>query len=311
MHKTLFLAIAVLMILTLFGGCQLAVDDSGRSGDDMLCGVFITFEYLESDFNEENIDVPLNRNGNPNEIIFPETRIYAKRIDNGGSVNYVFDDLEGIRFFGVEVDDLEQNENYYKTVIDSEIVDGNVNVNVGDSSVNRSLSGTVYFDVHYPCTIYANPVYQTPEGDVYVTNGSGMSFGRMQVEGSQGTTTLSETKTITEDSKKTSSTLEVEIKVEGANSNNKVVLKQMGSDDQLIAEEVIVKDNIPESMQLLPDQEYLIMEEHCTDFEGNTVIKRTLLDIDKKETLEVRFTGDNGIVQTYPVTLQKDKAECR
>lgn len=127
----------------------------------------------------------------------------------------------------------------------------------------------------------------------------------MQNEGAKGSTNLSSTTTKTVDGEQSSHTVKVEVKMEGVYSNLKVVLKQMDSDDNLIAQEVILKDNIPKSIQVLPDTEYLITEEHCTDYQGKKTIKRSLLDIDK-EILDVRSTGENGIVQSYPITLTRD-----
>lgn len=307
MHKILLAALAVLMIITLFGGCQLAVEGEVSQGEDMLCGVFITLDNLEMEMPEESIELPQNWNGDPNDIVFPETRIYANRHeDEKGFVEYTFNDIEGNAFYMVKVYGLEEYETYNKTEIGSQIANGSthVNVSIGDTSDNRSLTGTIYFDVNYPCTIYTNPVYQTPEGEVYMIQGSCTSYGKLQTEGSSGSIKLSDTKTKTVDGEETSQTVEVELNIEGVNTNKQVVLKQMDSGDNTIAEEVIVTDNIPESIEVLSDTQYMIMEEHCTDFEGKTIIKRTLLDLEE-ETMYVRFTGESGIVETFFVSLKK------
>lgn len=307
MRKAIFAVLAVLMIIALFGGCQLAVEGEESQGEDMLCGIFITLDHLDMDMSEESIELPQNWNGDPNNIVFPETRIYAKRHElENGFVEYTFDNIEGNSFYMVKVYGLEEYETYNKTEIGSQIANGSthVNVSIGDTSDNRSLTGTIYFDVNYPCTIYTNPVYQTPEGEVYMIQGSCTSYGKLQFEGSSGSIKLSDTKTKTVDGEETSQTVEVELNIEGVNTNKQVVLKQMDSDDQTIAEEVIVKDIIPETIDVLPDTQYMIMEEHCIDFEGKTVIKRTLLDMEE-ETVYVRFTGNNGIVETFPVSLKE------
>lgn len=298
MRKILLAALAVLMIITLFSGCQLAVEGEGYEGEDMLCGMFITLDYVKTEIPEESIELPQNWNGDPSNIVFPKTRIYAKRDDNDKRFTDFRFDVEGIHFFTVQVEDT--NGSYTTNISDPQIQEGCINVVNSD----RYLTGTIYFDVNYPCRIYTNPVYQTPDGDVYMIPGSCMDYGNLLTEGSGGSTKLSATNTTTIDGEKTSRTVEVEIKIEGVNSNKKVVLKQMDSDDQTIAEEAIIKDNIPDSIAVLRDTQYMIMEEHCNNNEGEKIIKRTLLDMEE-ETLDVRFTGDRGIVETSYVSLKK------
>lgn len=304
MRKILLAALAVLMIVTLFGGCQLAVEVDEPKGEDMLCGMFITLERLETETSDESIEIPQNWNGDPNDIVFPETRIYAKRHeDKNGFVEYTFDGIEGNAFYIIKVQGSEEYESYHSTMI-GKIANGSTNVSVGDSSNSRSLKGTIYFDVNYSCMIYTNPVYQTPEGEVYMIPGSCTSYGKLQTEGTSGSHKLSASKTETVDGEEINHTVEVELNIEGLNTNKQVVLKQLNSQDQIIAEETIIKDEIPESIDVLPDTQYMIMEEHCIDFEGKTIIKRTLINMEE-ETFNVRFTGDNGIVEQSSVTLKK------
>lgn len=113
MHKALLVVLAVLIIITLFGGCQLAVESSETFGEDLLCGVFITLEYLETEQSQESIELSQNWNGNPNDMFFLETRIYANRYeDRNGIVDYRFDNIEGIRFFEIQVEDSQTLHRY-------------------------------------------------------------------------------------------------------------------------------------------------------------------------------------------------------
>jgi len=303
MRKTIIAALAALMILlTMLGGCQLAVDnDEMNPGKDRLCGVFVTLDYLDMSFADKPIEIPPSWNGDPNSIVFPERRIDATRTEEkNGHVEYTFDGIEGFRLFEVKVDNSEENGSYWTSMSDSGIED--VHVKISDESVH--LSGTISYDVHTSSfSIYANPVYQTPDGQVYMANGSGMSFEGEQIEGTSGSTTLSETTTENTNGEETSHTTEVEIKVEAVNTNKKVVLKQMNSSDQIVAQTDITQDDIPESIQIDKNTAYMIMEEHCVDYEGKTSVKRTMLSTDET-ILGARFTGDNGIIETTPVTLE-------
>ncbi len=301
MRKTILAALAALMILTMLGGCQLAVDDDEMNpGSDRLCGVFVTLEYLDISFEEQELEIPFNWNGDPNNIVFPETRIYATRTeDENGHVDYTFDGVEGFRLFSVKTDSPDGLGSYSSSFGDDAIQDGHISV----SDEEVSLSGTIYYDVHYPCSVFPNPVYQTPDGQVYLTSGTGISFGGERMEGISGSTSLSATTTETIDGVETSHTTEVEVKVEALNTNKKVVLKQMDSDDEIIAQTEITQDDIPESIAVQNNTAYMIMEEHCVDYENKDSVKRMLLKPDD-EFLGVCFTGDNGIIESYPVTLE-------
>lgn len=298
MRKTILTVLAALMILTMLTGCQLAVENDEAEGEDVLCGVFITLDYVEAAQPEEEIELPPNWNGDPNDIIFPETRFYAtSHEDEHGFVDYTFDGVEGISCFMVQQG--EDEGRYTATKFGPQIQDGHTMI----TNDNASLAGTLLFDVNKNCMIYANPVYQTPDGEVYMIPGNCMGFGEMS-EGGGGSTKLSATRTETIDGEKVSRTFDVEIKIEAVFSNKKVVIKQMDSEDQLIADEVITKEDIPKTLRLLHNTVYVIVEEHYTDKEGGNAVKRELADIDA-ESLGVRFAGENGIVHTYPIELEK------
>jgi len=299
MRKKILAALTALMILTMLGGCQLAVADNEMNpGKDRLCGVFVTLDYLDIPFDDNEFEVPINWNGDPSSIVFPETRIYATRTeDENGSANFTFDGVDGFSLFEVKVD-YPDSDGFCWTGI----VDGLEDVSTKISDNNVQLTGTIYFDVHNPSfSIFANPVYQTPDGQVYLTNGTGITFSG-ESGSSGGSMSLSETMTETIDGKETSHTTEVEIKAEAVNTNKKVVLKQMNSRDEVIAQTEITQDAIPESIQVDKDTAYMIMEEHCVDYENKASVKRTLIKPDEY-ILGARFTSDNGIAETHPVTL--------
>lgn len=293
--KKIAAALAALTIGALLGGCQLALAGDGEdAGRDTFCGVFITLDYM--DISEPEIS--MNWNGEA-EFTYPEQRVWATRSeDENGAAEFTFEGVEGFRFFAVTVEG-EGHEPYRTSMTDGPIQD--VFVSYTDEGV--SLSGTIYFDVQCRnCTLYPNPVYQTPEGDVYMVPGTGTGIGSMG-EGSSITTTLSETATETVNGEETSRTIEVEIKAESLNTNQKVVLKQMEKKDQVISQAEITQNDIPDTIAVQPDCAYMIIEEHSIDYYGKSVVERTLLGVDETY-ITVRFTGDNGIVEAYPVTLE-------
>ena len=300
-NKIITAALAALMILALLGGCQLAVpdDEINGSGRDTLCGVFITLEYLDTGEVGESIELPANWNGDMNDIVFPETRIWATRNeDENGFVDYTFDGVEGYRFIMIQEVQADGSK-YSSSMLEGPFEDAKVNV--GNNDIH--LSGTIYFDVHLSrFSLYPNPVYQTPDGRVYMVPGTG-TFTDSMGEGSSIAMTLSETSTETVDGEQTSRTMEVEIKAESLNTNQKVVLKQMDENDGVIEQTEITQEDIPESINVESACAYKILEEHSVDYEGNTVVKRTLLKPDETY-ISARFTGENGIVEAFPITLE-------
>ncbi len=299
-NKTIF-ALLLIWILLPFGGCQLAVaDDSDSRSQDKLCGVFITLDYVDTTLS--STELPADWNGDPSRISFAEQPIYAeKHEDPNGTADYTFNGISGFRFFTVTTG--EGGSDCLRSVIDDEIQEGNLSVS--DDTID--LSGTIYFDVHASCCVYANPVYQTPDGRIYMESGEGMSFGTLQTADSGGSTALSETKTETVDGKLKSRTINIKINVQAMNTNKHIVLKQMDASDRVVAKTDITQGGIPESIRICADTAYLILEENSVDFEGNAAVKRTLLN-PGEDTVNVHFTGDRGIVQAYAISLEHDPA---
>lgn len=303
--KWISAALAVLMILALLGGCQLAIPDGEMDAEKgTLCGVFITLEYLDTMITEETIELPLGWNGDMNDIVFPETRIWATRHEgDDGFPDFTFDGIDGFRYFVVTVIPTGGTERCTGSVSDGLIQDSHLSY----SDNNISMSGTIYFDVHLSdFVIYPNPVYQTQDGEVYMVPGTGTGFNTMG-EGDNVTVTLSETTAQTVDGVETSRTMDVEIKAQSLNTNQKIVLKQMDENDQVIAQTEITQDDIPESLKVLADTAYMILEEHSVDYEGKAVVKRTLIRPDEIY-FSARFTGDNGIVESHMVTLKSPES---
>lgn len=298
-NKILWAALAALMVLTLLGGCQLAVPDDGTgdgtdAGQDKLCGAFITLDYL-------NISEPyitINWKGEP-EFSYPESRLYATRTeDENGYNKYAFEDAEGFSYFIVRMQSPDGYGSYSTSYADGPIQAGGISISDND----LSLSCTICFDVHAYCEVYVNPVYQTPDGEVYTVPGDGMSFGSIY-EGDVGSTTYSTTNTETINGETVTSTNEVTVSITGCNTVQKAVLKQMDENDQIVDEAVITQDSIPESIRVLPDTAYMMLEEHSIDREGNAVVKRTLVDT-SEGYFYVQFTGEHGIVVPSMVTLE-------
>lgn len=307
MYKKILSILSAMTILTLLSGCQLAVaDDDAQSGKDTLCGVFVTLKPIEPVPTDTVIELPPNWNGDLSDVLFNEedSRIYATRHEEeNGSVDYTFDGIVGFRMFSITEKNAQGSEKFQATIGDRQWMDVASFYNSTDNGSDIKLTGTLCFDVHFPCHIYTNPVYQTADGRVYCTYGDAHFIEDSDKQaGEWGSTSISTTKTETINNKETSQKLEAIVKLVGSNTNKEIILKQMNSEDEVIEQTVITKNDIPESVRLLPDTAYMILEEHSVDVKDKAAVSRTLLKTDA-EFFGASFTGENGIIESYPVTL--------
>jgi hypothetical protein len=295
------------LLLLLTGGCQLAVADGiNAQSQDMLCGVFVTLKPIEPAPAETVIDLPVNWNGNIEDVLFNEedSRIYATRheVANGG-VDYTFDGINGFRLFSITEMNPNGNDNYQATFSDSQWEDVSSSYTATDNGSDIRLTGTLCFDVHFSCRVYTNPVYQTADGRVYCTYGNSHFYDLPDKQpGEWGSTTICETTTQTVNGEASSHNLEAAVNLAGINTNKRIVLKQMNIEDNVIQQTDFTQGDIPGSLRVLPDTEYMILEEHSIDFENKAAVSRTMIKTDE-EILGARFTGENGIVQSYPIML--------
>ena len=304
MNRRIAAALGTLILAAMLGGCQLAVPDDAVEGasKDVLCGMLVTLEPLDTGM-EETLEIPADWNGNMEDIVFPEGRIYATRTVRGSSADYKFDGVKGYRLFAAKVQ-IEKFEPYWATYSDNEIQNVGTKYMSGGSQEAPTdtvqVTGTILFNVSKPVRVYANPVYQTTKGEIYAVQGQGLWMDELQAAGNSGSTKLSETTTETVGDSTSSRTMEVEIKIEGANPNKRIVLKQMNAQDQAVGRTEITPDNIPETIQLQAATAYMLLEEYGVDYEGKAVVKRTLVDADE-EWFNARFPGDEGLILTHTV----------
>ncbi len=296
MRRLIILVLAALLVISLLCACQLAKPDAGMdTGRDMLCGVFITLEHL--DVGEP--DISLNLKGEP-QVTFPDARIYATRTENEtGFPDYNFDGIEGYRFFVVKAIPKGGTEMAAGSILDNSIQDASTYFSDNDIR----LSGTIYFDVACPkFLIFPNPVYQTRDGRVYMLPATGTGVYTSK-DGDCFSVSLSDTATQTADGETTTKTMEVQIAAKCLNTNREIRLKQMDEHNHPLYETVITQESIPDSIRVMKDTAYMILEEHAMDGEGNAVVKRTLI-YTSEEYFNVQFTGEHNIVVPSVVTLE-------
>lgn len=188
--RTTACVLAAAMLLAL-AGCQLARSDMGAEAlEDGLVGVLITTEHLDLFDYESYIEDHVSQWGG--SIVVDgddgayQGRLYAALVketltdgETGQPVEhrkYAFEGVDGMAYFTALVPAAAEHEKYHATMADDGISDCQTKLSGGGLENSISLEGTVYVSpLAGMSTYYINPVYQSADGRVYLTAGSGFS----------------------------------------------------------------------------------------------------------------------------------------
>lgn len=200
MNKNRLLALALCLCL-LLSGCSLAQPETeaDAAGEDNMVGVLLTFSPLDLfDFEGYWRD-----NG--------QTLLSGGLIDASQAAQYQgcmfaewdeaercysFPGLDGCILLCTEEQD--EHGSYAKMQSDEVFCDTENNLSYKDSQTSYSFSATVYAVPSGYTAMYLNPLYQTPDGSVYVRGGSGISTSDEEGSGASMSMTLDQTNTYTE-----------------------------------------------------------------------------------------------------------------
>lgn len=297
-------------------GCSLAIPEAGSDGDGArLIGAFITSEYLELFDMEDYLNAHASKLMDGKEITVANDDEYGQRLyatidkhDSTDSSDWEisFQDIEGINFFSPLWTD-EEGERFWGNVHDEEVGDSNISINVSETEEENVLTGTIYIlpgradeDTAY----YANPVYQTSDGRIYVTTGTGFSTSGDSSEGVYLTTTLSGQVDITENGKTKTEKSSVSISIAVMYKPVKITFYQMDAAHQIIKKEEYTPGKVPETWKTEPGTEYILIETEKENLSGEKFISREIYDSKEEEetTAETYYALKNG-------TLAKQETE--
>lgn len=286
----------ILSLAFLLSGCQLAKPETQRSdGEDTLAGVFVTTQYVDlwdlSDYLVEHPEAFLDGEITSNELPSRATRYPAVKDKNG---NYSFEGLEGMLYACFQ----EKTENSQYTRLDASpgIGDGQREVRVTDEGTIYNLSGVIYVSqLATDFVFYMNPVYQTPEGDVYLVPGTGIHFGG-DLAGS-ASQKFTHTATKTENGETTVNNSSVEITIQGIVPAESVAVLYMDSESNLIRRDSYTLEAIPEALEIPRNTAFLLVEEQL----GGDV-RRGLYQLEDTH-FEYFRSMENGICEKASVQL--------
>ncbi len=265
------ICVLIMILALVLCGCQLAKPEAGTQKEkDMLVGVFITEEHLDLFNMEAYLQNSLGALSG-GTVSIEDSAQYSNRIwgelteENDGYSSYRFGDLEGSLLASIRIvpDGIMENA-YWR----SEAGEGLCDVSFGHFSVDdgsrQELSGTVYFsDTHPDPCLFFNPVYQTPEGDVYLLSGQGTSFG--SGFGGSATHSLKEENKWTESGEETVFSTEITVTMECVYPARNLVILQMDEDNQILRRREIDPAEAMEELKPEPGCAYILVEEHTAN----------------------------------------------
>lgn len=315
MNKRLRVMICTMISVALLTGCQLAKEETALGQEkDKLIGVYMTTEYVDTfdleGYMEDNLEDIVK--GKETVVGAEDTanyqdRIYATILEdveengmNGGSVTHVsyrFDDLEGIGYYSPVCYETEEGKHYVSIESDPGICDGHNYINSTDGEEQIRLEGTIYLcpDEEDNVGIYCNPVYQCPDGSVYLVSGYGMSFSG-SVEGGSLSHKVEDKVTVNENGEEKTYVNSIEIKVETVYEPTKIQVLQMDLAGNKLDSAEYIPGKLPGEVKPLADTEYFIIETHKQDAAGESIVTRKM--VGKEETFfQTLYVGERNVCE--------------
>ena len=336
MKKYLVLLLAASLLLTC--GCSLAKPEEELRSDlpieDSLIGVLITTEYLDLFDMEAWLNDNINDLAKGGETVIDgdtsqyQGRIYAKAVEKTWhsedgeahtTTEYEFpEELKGHAFLCPTLTD--ENGNPYTSSMGSEIfADSHVHLKSSDTGTAVELTSTIYYDplaipkesiteLHEDgsetpgnhVAFYHNPVYQTPEGEVYVTSGSGTAYSAgpgVGFYGQQGSHMLSQKQSTNIDGESQLLESYVEITMHAVRCAEKIVINEMSGDNQILRTAEYSHEDFPRELNVGSDTAYVIVETHSLDENDELLVSRQICTADSEdESFTVYVPLENGYV---------------
>lgn len=247
---------AVFLVAFLDGSAMQSAAEEEEEGT--LIGAYVSEQDLELD------DIEVTATG---RLQWREGRLYAEQTEK----SWHFPDLsEG---GGIFCRQLHVESADYPTVVnlgDLGKVKSKVKVNDADGvrTVEASLSGEVY-SCAGDTVFHFYPIYQLPDGRVYLTRGSSFSTSGDR-DGESTTFTLSSDRTVTVGGSSERAKTEVKITAVVRPTPTKFTVAHMDENDQLLKLEEFAPDALPESITAAPGAAYLIGTSYGQGWDGET-----------------------------------------
>lgn len=272
MKKRIFVLLAagglIAGLLTL-DGCQLAREEGAASGDRLI-GVYVTEEYLDLLDMEAYLNDHMGQVlGGDSFTIEGDTSAYEGRIyavnDSADPLapNYTFPGLDGVAIYSVLAKDPEGGQDCW-TSGEGDQAWMHVSYGVEDGQDSIEITADLYVsDQVSRHAMYANPMYQTEDGRVYLCSGTGAS-GDLR-EGATLSQTVEETTTLTENGETEQVRCKVTVSMTAIPPAETIRVVQMSQGNAVLAAQDFPADQVP--TEFTPDRNtaYLLVESRSGD----------------------------------------------
>lgn len=295
---------AMLVGVCFFGltACQLAREgaaiEEGYQGD-RLVGVLVTTEYL---------NIPWESDGRIYAVLKDRTLTEEGTGKETTIQEFVFEDVEGFPYFVAYKPLTGGEENVFESQYTNSqshetISDSHMGLHYSDEEEKITLEGTIYFaPKSLDMIVQLNPIYQQPDGRLYVTSGSSMGNSGSEGEGMGMTSTLDETTAMTENGKTKKFTTNIKISISSMFPPEKIVLLQMDKGSSILSRQEFAPGDVPSELVPEEDTAYIIVETHKRDNFGEVVIGRELYS-GKDEMLFTFMVRGDGVLEKALTTL--------
>lgn len=306
--------VCLLLPAMLLGGCSLAVPDAGEhTKEDQMIGAYITREALEAYdmdafFTDNRWQVADGKQFTQEDLSGYQNRLFAQIEKNGSENpsewNVSFPGSKGICFFA-PLWDSPDGSSYRDNVIDAQVCERDFSVSASDEEETLGLTGTIYVTPYETPNeqfhFYVNPVYQNPDGEIYVLHGSGylMQTAGTSVEGEQVMTTLTDERSMTADDTQKKEKTSVTVKFEVIYRPISVTLCEMDARHHLLKKKVYQPGKIPKKLRAQEGTAYILVETEKESPIGETVVSREICEYTREMegVLESFYAAEDGIVR--------------
>lgn len=268
--------LAIVLIVLMLTGCTLA--QPGKTGEDRLTGFFLTVSYKDGDTIVNHWDAEAAGMDFLSDHYMAGEKLYAEKLE-GDPMEYAFP--EGCGLYAFSFDALDENgETLYRSSDFSPEIDSHVEYHVGSTTACR-ITASIYGEKGSNVVIAMNPVYQTPDGELYALSAEPVSVevGSMEdfklfqsQEGSDGEGCA------------------LELTVEHVVLPETYIIIEMSEENQPLRQNEYTPGALPETYTPGADAAYLILEAA-----GETTTRTVYSPGDEAAAMDTYYPGEYGL----------------
>lgn len=291
--------LALLLAAVVLSGCSLAQGTAeGLPENDQLVGMLVALKCDGWElWDEEATGMdPLHTYQSEGK------KLYAEKID-GDPVGYQFPEGCGLSCFTFLVPETEPEESYWADTVSPELSDVFKGLHMGEGA-SMEMEATVYVrdDLEFgELTLYMNPVYYTPAGEVYAlgtaptgicADGLGGSFSVTQetkIELAENVTTRGGT---------------VKLNIQPVHLPQTYVILEMSESNEVLAQTEHAPEEMPETYVPSAETAYIILEAR-----GERVTRTVYSPADDSAQMDCYCPGQYGLCIKGCTTIEWEGVE--